>query len=316
MPDGQAPGTRISAAANVDAVNATGSFQITLNNLRIIGGHTGVNGSSASALQVLNSEVVYSNEGIMVNGSSGVLVDNTDLTNIVRTGVNGGWWSANATVNNSRVTNGNMVGMHKGSEGEIFFGDGSGASVTNNTITNGGKTGIFVGHTQGALVKGNTINGACLIHADCGGIYTFARDKLPLNTRIENNQISNVNGVALGPWGPERYGIYLDDHSNGVTVIGNTVTDSDNGMLIHGGFNNVVSGNTFRANVSRHLFYSDSGFAAGSMFNNSISNNTFVGPVIAHVLIGSGVESYATFSGNTYTNYGSSPIGNPSYLPY
>jgi parallel beta-helix repeat protein len=313
MPDGQAPGARVLAASNVDAVDATGSSNVTLNNVRIIGGNSGVNGSNASVLKVLNSEVAYSNDGISVKGANGIVVDNTDVTNIVRSGVDGGWWSTNATVNNSRVTNVNMIGMHKGSDGSIVFSDGTGAIVTNNTVTNGGKSGISVGNTNGSLVKGNTIDNACAIHADCGGIYAFARDQSPLNVRIENNKLNNITGITSGTWGPARYAIYLDDHSNAVTVTGNTVTNGYTGMQIHGGFNNTVSGNTFSGNTENHIFYSDSSMGEGSVFNNTISSNTFVGPVHAHYFYseyGSNPAGMLNMSANIYQNYGSSPKGN------
>jgi parallel beta-helix repeat protein len=319
MPDGTNPGARVLAASNVNAVNANNSSNVTLDGVRIVGGNAGINGSGASVLKVLNSEVAYSTDAMNIGDTDRANVDNTDVIGAVRTGITGGWWSTNATVNNSRVVNGNMVGMHKGSDGAIFFGDGSDATITNNMVTNSGKTGIGTYHTQRAIVRNNTIDGACIIHSDCGGIYTFARDQQPLNTRIENNNISNVNGAVIGPWGPLRFAIYLDDHSNGVTVTGNTVTNSNQGMLIHGGFNNTISGNTFSGNVERHVWFSDSAMGAGSMYNNVFSNNTFFGPVLAYSFYseyGSNVASWASFSGNIYQNYGGNPVGDPPYLSY
>jgi parallel beta-helix repeat protein len=205
-----------------------------------------------------------------------------------------------------------MVGMHKGSEGSVFFGDGSGALVTNNTITNAGKTGIFLGSNKGGLAKNNTVDGACLIHGDCGGIYTFTTNTTPLNIRIENNRISNVNGAITGPWGPLRFGIYLDHKSSGVTVIGNTLTTNNSGLLTHG-FDNTITQNTFSGNISEHIWYAYD----GNLFNTTVSFNAFVGPVLAHRLTGANdPATYATFVGNTYTNYGGNPIGDPPYLSY
>ena len=90
-------------------------------------------------------------------------------------------------------------------------------------------------------------------------------------------------------------------------------------MLIHGGFNNTISGNAFTANAERHILYSDSGFGSGKMYSNKVSTNTFTGPVQAYTYYApspTAAANWATYTGNIYLNYGSSSVGSIPGLNY
>ncbi|MFL5814065.1 MAG: right-handed parallel beta-helix repeat-containing protein [Bdellovibrionia bacterium] len=327
MPDGQAPGSRVLAAPQVNSViNVQGSTNVTIQNVRIVGGWIGVDasysntvGRSARGLQILNSEIAYSDwSAIYASNVENMTVDNSDVIGALHTGIYARTGSAGIVVRNSRFTNVNTVGMHKGGDGSMYINADTGATITGNTITNSGKTGIFIGQSMNSLVKDNVINGACRIHGDCGGIYLFDRGKVSLNTRVENNVVNNINGdpVRPGSTNPERYAIYLDDYSTGVTVIGNTVTQSDSGMQLHFAFNNTITGNRFEGNLQRNILFSDDGSATPVMSNNVFSNNTFVGPALSFFLAVNNPTTAATFTGNTYLNYTSSPVVNPANVPY
>lgn len=327
MPDGQAPGTRVLAAPQTNSViNAQGSTGVTIQNVRIFGGWIGVDaswsdsvGRAARGLQIINSEVSYSDwSAIYASNVENLTVDNSDVIGPLHTGLYARTGSAGIVVRNSRFTNVNTIGMHKGGDGSLYINADTGATVTGNTITNSGKTGVFIGESTNTLVKDNVINGACRIHGDCGGIYLFDRGKITLNTRIEGNLVNLVNGdpVRPGSTNPERYAIYLDDYSTGVTVIGNTVTNSDSAMQLHCASNNTITGNRFENNVQRQVLFSDDGSATPIMSNNVFSNNTFVGPALGFYLAVNNPMTAATFSGNTYQNYESSPVTDPANVPF
>src|SRR5690606_28316297 len=127
------------------------------------------------------------------------------------------WGGGGETVRNSTIHASGNLGMPTNAHAAINLTAGNGAVVQGNRVTDSGYIGIRV--FRDAVASGNTVDGACLVLTDCGGIFTSARDKLPLNTRIENNVIGNVGKEQRLAWG-----LYLGDYANGVTVSGNTVT--------------------------------------------------------------------------------------------
>ncbi len=323
MPDGSAPDARVLAAPETASViDARASSNLTIHGVRIVGGRIGIDASfsdqfskASSSLQIIDSEIAYSNwSGIYATDASGLSIENSDVTGSLHTGLYARYGSTFTRVENSRFTNINFIGMHKGSDGSIYLNSDQNANVINNTISNSGKSGIFLGSSSHSLIKGNRIDGACRIHGDCGGIYLFDRDQVPLQTRIESNTLRNINGTPVRPGNtsPERYAIYLDDYSTGVTVINNDVSESDSGMQLHGAFNNIIMANSFSENQQQHILFSDGGLNQSAMHDNSISGNTFKGPTKAYYLAVSNPQSAGIFQGNTYLNYGSSAIGIPS----
>jgi parallel beta-helix repeat protein len=329
MPDGLAPGSRVLAAPNVRSViDARATTQLTIDNVRIVGGWIGVDasfhntyGRASKSLHIVNSEISFSNwSGIYATDATSLKVENSDVIGSLHTGLYARYGSTGTIVTGSRFTDVNTKGMHKGSDGTIYLNSDNGASVTNNVITNSGKSGIFLGASVNSLAKGNTVNGACKVHGDCGGIYTINRSQETsnLNTRIESNAVTGVSGPAVRPGStdPERYAIYLDDYSAGVTVINNSVTNSSTAVLLHGAYNNTFSGNSFSGSVLRHVAFSESGLNSGSVQKNTFSNNTLIGPVLGYYLHIANPANGAVYIGNKYLNYGSSPIGNPAGLPY
>ncbi|NVL67970.1 hypothetical protein, partial [Escherichia coli] len=102
------------------------------------------------------------------------------------------------------------VGMPSPTGAGIFFGDGSDNRIDNVSVTNSGYHGISVLHNRNTTLSNSVIDTSCVTLTDCGGIYTGARDKLPLHLRIDCNTVQHVGGT-------QGIAIYLDDFSNGVT---------------------------------------------------------------------------------------------------
>jgi parallel beta-helix repeat protein len=179
-----------------------------------------------------------------------------------------------------------------------------GASILDNIVTSAGYIGIRF--FRNATVSRNTVDGACLALTDCGGLFTSARDRLPLNTRIDGNTVRNV-----GPTQKLAWGIYLGDYANGTTVVNNIVAGNGNGMNIFDGFNNTISGNAFSASRQAHIQMSESG-AAPSVRNNAVSGNTFTALDgeetyrISSDLGTASVAQFGTYDRNTYVS--ASPV--------
>jgi parallel beta-helix repeat protein len=327
MPDGSAPDTRVLASPNVDSViNARGSTNVVINNVRVVGGFIGINGGftttypvslsqpvdrPSKGLQILHSEVAYSNwSGIYASKAEKLKVNDSDVTGALANGVYARQSAKDTVVTGSRFTNINKVGMHKGSDAAIFLNGDLGATVTYNLIKNSGKAGIFIGRSTDSMVIGNNINGACLLFGDCGAIYAIGKGRPNLNTRIERNVITNSFGTALRPGTTraERYAIFLDDAANGITVRGNRMSNNSIGMSLHGTYNNLIADNFFSANYEMHVNLTEGGYAPGFMQKNDFYNNTFEGPVPTFYFYMPSAINSVRFSGNTYVNYPNGPI--------
>jgi parallel beta-helix repeat protein len=351
MPGGGSPAGRIYAGPFTKrVVDARGSKQVLIQNVRIVGGDVGVDGgfsntvgAAAVDLHIYNSELNYSD-------FAAIYATNTIRLNMVNSKVIGalhsGVYARNAST--GAVFTGNdfqyvgNVGMHKGGVAAIYVNNDSGPLVSNNTFKQIGKTAIWTGVSTYGVVSGNTINGACIIHGDCGGIYLFSRANpgttthKALTVRIHHNVVQGVTGavgmrIGGDPNNLERYAIYLDDYANGVDVYDNQILNNATGIQVHHGSNNRIMGNIFNGNTQRHILFANNSSdsdASGLGSNNYVGTganvsgfqsvaggNTFYGPVQAFQVLTptlSSATSTATFTGNTYLNYSGVSIGSPS----
>lgn len=302
-PDGLSPEGRVWAAPDSNGIDADNSKNITIDGVRIFAAHHGVSANTSSALHVLDSEIINSVEdGIWASGSTGLRVDKTHVLNARRNGIDGWYWVTGATVTNSHVTNTGTVGMPSPTGAGIFFGDGSDNRIDNVSVTNSGYHGISVLHNRNTTLSNSVIDTSCVTLTDCGGIYTGARDKLPLNLRIECNTVKHVGGT-------QGIAIYLDDFSNGVTVTKNTISNSTHGMVVHNGFDDVITYNTFTSNEVIHLGF---GQDSGTIHNVQVTNNTFHstnGEQTFNLQTGQNLKTFATYDYNVYTSTNPSVFG-------
>lgn len=241
-PDGGTPEGRVLAAPAANGIDAGGSRAVTVAGVRVLLGADGISADHATGLRVLDTTIEYSaRDGIRAGASSALLVDGCRVHGSGRNGIDGWYWITGATVANTIVSSSGMRAMPAPAEGAIMFGDGSGNHIDHVHVTDSAYHGIVVLHNLDSSVSASTIERACLRLADCGGIYTASRDRRPLGLLIEGNTIRHVQGR-------EAVGIYLDDWANHVTVTGNTVSDSTRALLVHDGFDNTISHNSFNAN--------------------------------------------------------------------
>ena len=218
------------------------------NNLHLEGG---------DHIVISDSEIEFSGEdGIHSRGVSDLIIER----NIVRHSYNNGMYlkygNNQAIVRDNEVTNTAMVigrTQNDDAAGIGIFASGEKILVQNNSVINTGFNGIqFSGnHT---VVKNNFIDTYCLIKSDGGGIYTFGGVEYQAYTgrKIEGNIV--VNGIGKTTGVPKRgveykvlvEGIFLDDNSNNISIIGNTVGNTTNsGLKIANGNTIYVSNNSF-----------------------------------------------------------------------
>ena len=180
------------------------------------------------------------------------------------------------TVIDAGVTrlNGKVISLPVSTLGAMLPGTTS--SVVNNSISGAGYNGI---RTLGnGLIKGNLVSSACLVLDDCAGIYAYGAG---LGSRIEENVVRDVLGGLDGkPVGStsQGQGIFLDDHANSVTVLRNTVSNAESGILLHNAYNNNVQANILYGNRKHQIWlYEDSNIKSpeGDIYGNVIADNIF-----------------------------------------
>jgi hypothetical protein len=179
------------------------------------------------------------------------------------------------------------------------------------------------------IVSGNVVLNVCTWPAapggndqdggDCGGIYIDDRTMASTNIKITNNFVRDVNAVSNGArdWGNCcAFGIYLDDGTSQSTVTGNVVTGLVTScFMIHGGENNVLSGNLCdigSAGTQQILFAQQSAPAqhtamTGNVFQHNLVVGGSSGPGLGYVFGGTPIVPL-TIAHNAYYNYVGSSI--------
>lgn len=122
--------------------------------------------------------------------------------------------------------------------------------VANSCIGNTSYTAISVGwqwNYHPTLCGDNVVSDNLLYNvgrkdlADLGGVYILGQQ---LGTRILNNTIEGVRGHHDNPACTcVAHGLYTDEGTTGVVLMGNVISDCDHGMYQHFGTDNVFEGN-------------------------------------------------------------------------
>lgn len=293
--DGESPEGRTWASSRARAIDASGSRNVRIDGIRIFGATLGIDGTDSRGLIVGDVDIDNSGEEAMLAGT-GTRVRRMHVRGSVQNGIRANDDVRDVAISDSRFDSVGMLGMPRRSKGAIVFEQARNVIVQRNRITSVGYIGIRV--FRDALVSDNVITRACLRLSDCGGIYTFARDREPLNVKIERNRVSELAGRSA-------YAIYLDDFANGVTVTGNQLLDNPGGMELHNGFDNEISGNSFINSRYEHILFNETASFA-SISGNRVYRNRFVssGEVPVYRLWsrhgGANVERFAEFSDNRY----------------
>ncbi len=273
---GITPHGSVWAAPAAAGILANDSQRLRIAGIAIRAAEVGINGAGSRDMQVTDTRISNSIEAALIAGTRCDLrrlqVDGT-----VRHGVRANDDARDVSITDSRITNTGMLGMPKRSRGAIVFELAVGQRVQRNQISDASFVGIRV--FRHALVTDNLIERACQRLSDCGGIYTFDRDREPLHVRIERNRIRELGaspGNAYTTAASTSFGIYLDDFANGVIVRHNHVSDNPSGMQIHNGFRNEVTSNRFERNRREHLLFNETA-AYKALEGNRISGNQFTG---------------------------------------
>jgi parallel beta-helix repeat protein len=295
-PDGQSPEGRAWATPLARGIYAERSRNLTIKNISVVDAPLGIDGNGSVGLKLHDLDVLRTGEAAIVVGR-GTEVLRARIVGTLRHGIRANDDADQVRIIDSDIRGVGMLGMPQRTKGSIVFEHAVGQYLQGNRISDSAYLGIRV--FRDATVTQNVIQRACLRLTDCGGIYTFARDRKPLNTLISFNQISEL-GVGA------NYGIYLDDYANAVTVRSNEVSKSPSGMQLHNAFNNLIADNIFIANSREHILFNET-VNATVIRGNRVQRNRFVqadagSPPVYRLwsYVRGSLARFAEFSNNQY----------------
>lgn len=263
--DGNSPEGRTSAAINGAAIKANNANNIAIENIKIKTATIGIEANNIHHLQINNMQLEQIGEEAIFVGGKNIHLERIQIN---QTGLNGIRFTDDArqiTVRDSTILGAGMLGMPKRSKGAIVLEQAEQAQIIGNMINDSAYIGIRI--FRDSVVENNRIDRACLRLTDCGGIYTFARDSLPLNTMIMSNEITRTQGSL-------SFGIYLDDQANYVQVIKNKISLNAGGMQLHNAYNNLIQENIFYKNKNQQILFNET-TAVALIHDNHIINNNF-----------------------------------------
>lgn len=164
-----------------------------------------------------------------------------------------------AVVRGNRITDAGLWAGPRPSLAAINAHRTNSAVIEKNVVDGAAYHGIrFSGDAQ---VHGNIVARACRLLSDCAGLYTWRRgpDDVRPHSDVSGNVVFDVQGDTSVKLGVNDWftGIYLDDHSNDVTVTGNVVVGANQGIYLHNAWANDVRGNVVRAALKTLIDASD-----------------------------------------------------------
>lgn len=279
LPDSSNPNTHlIEASRNTFGIYTDNKNYISIANLGIK--HAGLDGVAfVTSLGLLADNLAISDSGR--NGLTIAANSQGTATNcVIKNSVNDGISVRNSDgtfIIGNRVENSGTVGSPKNSSAAIDATSSNSVQINNNTVTNTGYVGIRF--MRQSTVKNNVIENTCMVLDDCSAIYTWNGNDPTVayiyNSEVSGNIIKNSVGNSQGkPAGPTlAAGIYLDDLSNGISLLNNTVVNTDAGIFLHNAYDNIVQGNVTYGNRQIELWLGED-IAAGILKANTIQNNT------------------------------------------
>jgi parallel beta-helix repeat protein len=297
-PDGKSPEGRTWAAPRARGINASGSHDVQIQGVNIFAATLGIDGSDAVNLQITDAVIRNSGEDAILAGGSGLRVRRVSMINTVQNGLRANDDARDVLIADSTIEGAGMLGMPRRSKGALVFELASGQRILRNHIRDASYIGVRV--HRDAVVADNVIERVCLRLSDCGGIYTFARDRKPLHVRIERNQIRGLSQRMA-------HAIYLDDYANGVIVKGNLMENNPGGMQLHNAFDNVIRDNVFRNSQFEHMLFNETGATAAIQQNRILRNRFESSDSVPTYRLwsehgGAYVQRFGKFDGNVYVN--------------
>lgn len=271
-----------------------------------------------SNVELSGCEIKYSGKNALhAVGSSSLTLQESFIEDSYSGGVFLQWEDKNTIIKNNVFNRTHMFpGMGRNGDmiGHVIYMSESSYNglIEQNSITNSGYSGIYFSGNN-MVVKNNYIDGYCLVKDDGAGIYTYtgSSNMTYTNRKVLGNIVLNGKGAVHGTKTyegqihPFAEGIYMDDNSSGVEIIGNSIANvSNSGIYIHNARNIVIKENKiYNSAVALQLAHDDLG---EPIKNLVISNNQFMATHLdqQHVSVRSKGNDLAMMGDFDYNLYG------------
>jgi parallel beta-helix repeat protein len=262
------PNLHITEATSCNTLfEASGRLFFSIENIEFSGSNTTILAINKSNNVTLKNNLFSNagNDGIWLTSCANVSLSNNKIARpngnalVIRSG-------RNISIKNNEIRNPGLLpgmGLFSFNQYSGIFMEGNNIQCYSNVIDSTGYNGIyFLGDT--IHIKNNYITNFCNILEDGGGIYTWNGDRiLHKNRKIESNIILNAVGAMKGgnftSFSLAR-GIFLDNASDHVTLINNTIANCAGAGIFFNIYsnNNILSGNTVYNNYEQiDLNFSD-----------------------------------------------------------
>jgi len=270
----------LSGANSYVLYNASSTVDhITISNCSILNSGNATIQFRCAFLDVQNNEIAYANnKGVGIDNCSNVTFKGNNVHDISK-----------------------FAGMGKSGNGAFSGMNGyyqSNVLIEGNTFTNLGMAGIEA-YGDNITIKNNLVNTFAFVLDDTSGIYTFVGGGTPFTmVRIEGNIVLNAVGALYGTnySTSSANGIYLDDNSNNVEVLNNTVSGcAAYGIYLHNTNHVNVHHNTVYDNKTQLLINDNS--TGGVVELNTIKHNNFISKTAAQLV------AYITSNDNNITSF-------------
>ncbi|HRN71793.1 MAG TPA: right-handed parallel beta-helix repeat-containing protein, partial [Ginsengibacter sp.] len=229
-------------------------------------------------IKIQNSALNYSgNRAIKCGGCEDFTLANSSISNTLNVGVDLTYSGVRTNIINNHIKNtGCIEGLGEGGM-DSYMGISPAkdfSRIANNTIDSTGFVPIRFNESN-TIVEENFINTFCFIKDDAGGIYTsgpYEKNKEPI---VRNNIVVNGVGAPNGANGRVLVrGIYADEYSSHMSIIGNTIEKvNGGGVFLHRANNVRVENNKSFDNLYGIMYHQHK---LGEFFSNTIKNNQFV----------------------------------------
>lgn len=254
---------------------------ITVENIKF----KGANGSAiyfegGRNINIRDSEIAFSGEdGIQALSVLDLMIERNSINHTYNNGMFLRYGNDGAIIRNNEISNTSLhAGRTRNGEhaGIGIFVSGENLLVENNAVLNTGFNGIHF-NGNNVVIKNNYVAKFCQIKSDGAGIYTYGGSiyRGYEGRVIEGNIVTNSNGAVGGTPKINNSrralvdGIFLDDNSNNIDVIGNSIGNVANGGL--------KMSNVSYINVRNNTFFDS--HAAVILGNNTLGQD------VRHVIV-------------------------------
>ena len=211
-----------------------------------------LSGVNADAIAIhLSNHITIENCNISFSGINGIFIRESSFVKIDHTVINDscndGLYSIKTDkiiISNNKMINSGMISGMGGNGGDSYQGiiaRGNNITITGNEIDSTGYNAI---HFEGDSVEiaDNHVNYFDAVKNDGGGIYTWVGSKDPKvyeKRRVSGNIISDGITNDESNKGVGSFGIYLDQHTMNVELLGNNISHCSNGGIYLHNVNNI-----------------------------------------------------------------------------